>query len=146
MSDELDVYDHVRLTVTDHPDGVYRVVGTTDETVTLLRVGDPDGRRIHTGEVSAVDRAALDDAEPADNPDDSWAITPFLTGLPKSIYWQLRTFVLTLAANPIPTAIALALLVIGSLEDPGIALPEPLSTAFVFAGAFGLVYVGGGRL
>jgi hypothetical protein len=37
------VYDHVELQDSDHPDGVYRVVGTTDETVTLLQVADADG-------------------------------------------------------------------------------------------------------
>jgi hypothetical protein len=146
MAEDLDVYDHVRPATTDLPDGVYRVVGTADETVTLLRVGDESGRRVYTGEVSTVDRSVLLGAEPADNPDDGWAITPLLTGLPKSMYWSLRTFVLTLASHPIPAAVAFALLIVGSLEDPGIALPEPLSTALLFAGAFGLAYVGSGRL
>lgn len=146
MSDDLDVYDHVRPTDSNITPGVYRVVGTAEDTVTLLRVGDETGRRVHTGDVVTVDRDTLSAFEPADNPDDGWAIVPLLAGLPRSLYWQLRTFALTLASHPIPAAVALAVLLIGSLEDPGIALPDPLSTVFVFAGAFGLAYVGSGRL
>lgn len=142
---DIHVYDHVRPTATDVPDGVYRVVGV-GETVTLLRVGDADGRRVTTGEIYSVDRDALADFEPAENPDDSRPVTATLVGLPRTIYWQLRTFAVTLASNPIPAAIAATILVIGSLDDPGIALPEPISTAMVFAGALGLAYVGSGRL
>jgi len=146
MPDDLSAYDHLRPASSDDiPDGVYRVVGT-GETVTLLRVGDADGRRMTTGEIHRVDRDALAEFEAAANPDDSRSITAMVAGLPRSIYWSLRTFVRTLAANPIPAAIAGALLVIGSLEEPGVALPDPASTALVFAGALGLAYVGSGRL
>lgn len=146
MPGDIDIYDHVRLTATGHPGGIYRVVGTTDETVTLLRVGDAEGRRVHTGEVTTVDRSVIADGELADNPDDGWAITSLLAGFPKSVYWSLRTFVLTLASHPIPTAIAGSLFFIGSLVPPGIALPDPLSTVFFLAGMSGLAYVGSGRL
>ena len=142
---DIHVYDHVRPTSADTPDGVYRVVGVS-ETVTLLRVGDADGRRVTTGEIHRIDRDALDGFETAENPDDGWAITATLAGLPNSIYWQLRTFVRTLAANPISAAIASVLLVVGSLEAPGVTLPEPVSTGLVFVGALGLAYVGSGRL
>lgn len=43
--------DHVVPTDADYPDGVYRVVGTGDGPVTLLRVTDAAGRRAHTGEL-----------------------------------------------------------------------------------------------
>ncbi|QIB72785.1 hypothetical protein G3I44_01970 [Halogeometricum borinquense] len=43
------VYDHYRADDAAVSDGVYRVVGTDDETVTLLRVADADGRRSNVG-------------------------------------------------------------------------------------------------
>jgi len=58
------VYDHLSPTDADCPDGVYRVVGSSDGTVTLLRITDADGRRAHTGEVATVDADALDGFEP----------------------------------------------------------------------------------
>lgn len=38
------------------PDGIYRVVGTTPDSVTLLRVGDAEGDREVTGTVLSVSR------------------------------------------------------------------------------------------
>jgi hypothetical protein len=49
--------------------GIYRVVGRDDDSVTLLRVADSDGRRAVTGEVTAVDRSRLGEFESADDPD-----------------------------------------------------------------------------
>jgi hypothetical protein len=48
--EDLAVYDHLRPTAPERAGvnpGVYRVVGT--DPVTLLRVGDADGRRVTTG-------------------------------------------------------------------------------------------------
>jgi len=65
----VDVYDHVRAGAdAPVPPGVYRVVGT-DGAVTLLRVADPDGRRIHPGTVERIDRETVQALECADNPD-----------------------------------------------------------------------------
>jgi hypothetical protein len=65
------VSDHYRASdgTAGVDNGVYRVVGTADETVTLLRVGDADGRRVHTGEIETVEPDALTAFEPAENPD-----------------------------------------------------------------------------
>ena len=41
------------------PPGYYRVVGRNGECVTLLHVGDKEGRRRHTGRVESVDRSDL---------------------------------------------------------------------------------------
>jgi len=50
--------------------GVYRVVGTVDNEVTLLRVADSSGTRRHTGTVVTVSVATLlADFEPTENPD-----------------------------------------------------------------------------
>ena len=42
--------------------GVYRVVGSTEEMVTLLKVGDAEGRRVHSGEIESVPRATFDES------------------------------------------------------------------------------------
>jgi len=63
-------YDHFRTTErADVASGVYRVVGTPGEDVTLLRVTDADGLRQHTGHVERVSVETLAEAfEPAENP------------------------------------------------------------------------------
>ena len=75
-------------------EGVYRVVGTPDGEVTLLRVTDADGRRRHTGHVAQVSGSTLATAfEPAENPDlgfDPLAIVDHLVTSLKAVYWFLR--------------------------------------------------------
>ncbi|WP_197428449.1 hypothetical protein [Halapricum sp. CBA1109] len=81
------VSDHLRPTDADVPDGVYRVVGTTDG-VTLLRVGDADGRRVVTGEVRTVPDAT--GFEAAENPAGNRSLGRTVAGVPQTLYWQLR--------------------------------------------------------
>lgn len=52
-------YEHYRPTDGTADPGVYRVVGLDDETVTLLRVTDGDGGRLHGGGIDTVGRARL---------------------------------------------------------------------------------------
>lgn len=85
-----DVGDHYRPTDGAVDPGVYRVVGTTDG-VALLRVGDADGRRVHTGEVHRVDTDTLDAAfEPASNPDAGFALASALRDALQGLYWSVR--------------------------------------------------------
>jgi len=65
-------YQHVRATDGAGVEaGVYRVVGTSPDSVTLLRVTDGDGRRRNTGHVVTVSRSRFaTDFEPAANPGD----------------------------------------------------------------------------
>lgn len=63
--------DHVRPTDDDGLDGVYRVVGRSEERVTLLRVADATGTRRHTGELVTVSRTDLDGFVIADAPNAS---------------------------------------------------------------------------
>jgi hypothetical protein len=87
-------HDHYRPTTDDYERGVYRVVGTGEE-VTLLRVADGDGRRIHAGELEHVDAAAVDDAfEPAEDPDAGVSPVTMLRNALQGLYWTLR--------NPLP--------------------------------------------
>ena len=141
---EPDIYDHLRSTDPDDDDTIYRVVGTATGSVTLLRVADGDGRRANTGKVRTVSREALSAFEPAENPDGNRGLGTRLASVFKMVYWSLRTFVGSLAANPVPAVVALALVAAGSLT--GTPLPDAVSTALVFVGIFALSYIGSGRL
>lgn len=140
------VYDHLRPTDSEVPKGVYRVVGTDDETVTLLRVGDADARRVNTGEVVTVARADLDGFERAANPDGNRSLGARLVGIPSHLYWSLRAFVRQLARNPLPAALALALVVAGMVGDSFVDAPNEAFGALIVVGALAVAFVGGGRL
>ncbi len=84
-------YDHVRVSAQGPvPAGIYRVVGT-GEKVTLLRVGDAEGRRETTGEVVQVSRSAYDGFETAPNPDSGFSVgsllSPFSAWASAIRYW-----------------------------------------------------------
>ncbi|NHN49153.1 hypothetical protein G9464_16355 [Halostella sp. JP-L12] len=66
-------YDHVWATDAAIPDGTYRVVGVEDG-VTLLRVGDASGKRVHDGRVFTLSRAEYAALPEADNPDEESAL------------------------------------------------------------------------
>lgn len=92
--------------------GVYRVVGTDEESVTLLRVAE-DGRRVNSGVVVQVPRTDLDALASTGNPD---------TGL-----GRLRQAPKTLAARPLLSGVALLFVAVGGYrvatasDDGGVA-------------------------
>ncbi|WP_276273171.1 hypothetical protein [Haloarcula litorea] len=140
-----DVGDHLRLdddSGDDHAAGIYRVVGTPDDSVTLLRVSDADGRRAHTGDLVAVPATDLDRFAAADEP----AATVSLAGAARNVYWSFRAFGTSLAANPLPSAVFGGLVLAGALGPRLFSTTGPLFDGLVLAGAFGLAYVGSGRL
>ena len=63
------IQDHLSPTNTNYQNGIYLVVGTSEEDVTLLRVSDADGHRINTGEIITVSYTTLDEFVPAENLD-----------------------------------------------------------------------------
>lgn len=70
------VFDHV-LSDEDSdalPAGTYRVVGVSETTVALLRVGSPSASRVHIGEVRHVPIETYRFLPPAENPDNGAAI------------------------------------------------------------------------
>ncbi|ADB61279.1 hypothetical protein Htur_2401 [Haloterrigena turkmenica DSM 5511] len=140
------VFDHVWLTDTDHSTGIYRVVGTSDETVTALRVSDADGRRRHTGELVTVSRDELATAEPAENPDGNRSLSVAVVSQLKMSYWMLRAFVGQLTAHPLPTIVAVALVTFGFAGGRIASLPEIVLDLSVIVGCLVLAYVGSGRL
>jgi len=140
------VSDHLRPTDGTVPDGVYRVVGTDTETVTLLRVSDADGRRVHTGEVVTVPREDLDAFESAANPNGNRSVAAALLGVPEQLYWSVRAFARQLAASPLPAAAALALVVAGAFGEGVLPLSGTVLGVLIVLGSMGLAVVGSGRL
>lgn len=70
----------------------YRVVGATDE-VTLLRVTDADGRRVHTGEIRRISFPILDaEFEPAENPDAGFTPVLSVRNALSGLYWSIRMY------------------------------------------------------
>jgi len=141
-----EVYDHVEPTNEEHdlPDGVYRVVGSSEERVSLLRVADADGRRINTGEVSTVSLDEFDGFTPAENPDGNQPVEERVTSILETGYWSVRAFVQQLAANPLLTMVAVSILVAGLFGDQILSLPGSVFGVLVFLGSLGLAYIGGG--
>lgn len=140
------VHDHLRPIDADLPDGVYRVVGTADATVTLLFVVDADGERIHSGEVRTVARGDLDGFERVDRPDGTRPVGRVGVSLLETAYWSVRAFVKQLAAHPLPSAAAAALVLAGSVGGRAASLPDPVFGVSILVGSLGLAYVGSGRL
>ena len=139
------VSDHLRPTDDGAPDGVYRVVGTDGESVTLLRVGDADERRVHTGEIVRVARGDLDGFEAAENPDKNRSLWVVLVVVVRDGYWSVRTFGQQLVRNPLPAALAMALVVAGSVGDSFVSAPAEAFAALIILGALALALVGSGR-
>lgn len=140
------VYDHVRPTTSDYPDGIYRVVGTNGETVTMLRVGDDDGQRVSTGELITVTEDDLDAFDWAANPDGNRPLGTKLKLQVEMVYWSLRVFVQQLLAHPVPAAIGIATVLVGRFGGQFISLPAAVFGGLIFAGSLWLAYVGSGRL
>jgi len=122
--------------------GVYRVVGVGDSSVTLLRVGDADGYRVNTGEVTAVERDSLAAFDPADSPDGNRPLGEKLRRAAGTLGWNVRAFVAGLVARPLLAALAVALVVVGHQGHRVLSVPESWLTAVYFLGVLGVVYLG----
>jgi hypothetical protein len=145
MTSPPDCYDHVRPTDANDADGVYRVVGVTEERVVLLRVGEADGRRVHTGDLRVVDRDGLDRFEPAANPDGNRPLGAAVASTVSTAHWSLRSFGRQLAARPEPTTLAAAVVLAGLLGGHVGALPDVVAGGLAVVGSLALAYVGSGR-
>lgn len=141
--ESVSVSDHLSVDGAYYPDGIYRIVGTTDGSVTALRVGDADGRRIHTGEVLTIDTDDLDGFVAAESPDRSRSVAARLSSIISSVYWSARAFASQLRSRPVASAVAVALFAMGA---PVVPAPEPVLDAMVLVGGLGLAAVGSGRL
>lgn len=139
-------FTHVRIEHEGVPDGIYRVVGVAADRVTLLRVGDLDGRRVNTGRVVDLDAALVDTFPDAPNPDGNRPVSERLARLLTTGYWSTRAFVRSLRSNPVYAGVAGAVLLIGLAGESVVSLPEIVFDLLVLLGAVGLAAVGSGRL
>ncbi|MFB6194881.1 MAG: hypothetical protein ABEI80_01825 [Haloplanus sp.] len=139
-------YDHVRPPDDDYPDGVYRVVGVDDGDVTLLRVADADGRRVHAGECISVGADAFERFESATNPNGNRPLGTAAVSRVEMTYWSIRVFGQQLAANRLPALAAGTLVVVGVLGDGPLPLPDIVAGLAILIGSLLLAYVGSGRL
>lgn len=103
-------------------EGIYRVVGTDGESVTLLRVGDEDGTRVHTGDVTSVSRTTFDDEfTPAAEPDSGGRLSLVLAGVgigflvAAALSWA--SLFTTPATPGVLAVLGLALLLLGRVTD-----------------------------
>ena len=136
------IYDHVEFRNSDYPDGVYRVVGTTDDTVTLLHVAAADGRRIHTGRTVSVSHDTYAALPSASNPDESGSPLAVVRSLPTVAYWGIRAYGQQWASRPVPAAVAGSVAVVGVISPPGLPV-SPLGWDILLGvGIAGLVAIG----
>jgi len=144
--DNPSVYDHCRPTTASYPEGIYRVVGAADREVTLVRVGDADGQRVHTGETLRVSADELDGFEAARNPEGNRPLGAKIRGGVEMTYWSIRAFFAQLRQHPVAGLIAGVLFAFGALGDRVISVPDTALTVATIAGAVVLIAIGSGRL
>lgn len=140
------VYDHYAPGNSDHSDGVYRVVGVTEDGVTLLQVGDADGKRVHTGKIVTVSYSTFNSFAPVENPDENRPLGTTVASVPEMVYWSVRVFVQQLAAHPMMAALALVLIATGYLGGESLAFPDLALDLLILIGCLALAYIGTGRL
>ncbi|WP_435079738.1 hypothetical protein [Halococcus sp. AFM35] len=140
------VSDHYSPTKIDYPAGTYRVVGTDDEAVTLLKVGDSDGQRVTTGEIVTVSCEDFVGFEPAENPDRTRRLVDSVRSSLEVVYWSFRVFGQELIAHSLLTLVAVAVILVGNFGEAIVPLPDTIYSFLVIIGALGLAYIGSGRL
>lgn len=87
-----EIGDHYRPAGEPSQSNVHRVVGRREE-VTLLRVTDPDGDRVNSGEIRRCSTAELESQfEPARNPDSRLSPVSSAKNMLSGLYWSFRRF------------------------------------------------------
>ena len=140
------VYDHYSPADTGYPDGTYRVVGTGDEGVTLLRVGDADGQRVNTGEIVTVSYDEFERFNAAENPDGNRPLGAAVRSRGEMIYWSIQVFSQELITHPLLTLVAIVVILVGNFGERIVPLPDIVYGLLIIIGALGLAYIGSGRL
>ncbi|WP_225335671.1 hypothetical protein [Halomicrobium urmianum] len=139
---DLGVGDHLRPVDVDLPAGVYRVVGTPGDDITLLRVGDAEGQRVYTGDVRRVPRERLDGFDAAENPDENRSVASAAASRLEGFAWEVRMIGQAMRANPLRGAVVVTLVLVGVFGEGRLPGPEWLFAAMGVAGGLGVAYVG----
>jgi hypothetical protein len=119
------------------PTGYYRVVGRDSEGVTLLHVGDGEGRRRHTGRVESVDRSRLDALDDAEAPEAG--VRAGLTGFFERLWLPVRLIPGNLRDRPGQALLGAALL---ASAVAGPALLDLPSVVFAASNLLGALLLG----
>ncbi|MFD1513887.1 hypothetical protein [Halomarina rubra] len=137
-------YDHVRVPADAEtlPAGVYRVVGSDADRVTLLAVGDETGARVHTGRVERVPLPTFDQFESAESPDPSGGLTR-LRDVLGGLALTARLAPRRMAGRPLQTLVGVVLVVVESLGPATVGVSESVLTV---AGVFGILALTGAAL
>ncbi|GGK60455.1 hypothetical protein [Haloarcula sebkhae] len=140
------VGDHVRPAEVGResrvPDGIYRVVGADDDSVTLLLVGDAAGHRVHTGEVVTVALEALAAFESAKNPDANRSLVTHAISQLDGLRWSLWLLWRSIRTRPLPGTAAITLLLVGAFGEWILPVSETVLTGFFLLGALLLFSLG----
>ena len=103
------------------PEGDYRVVGRDADGVTLLHVGDGEGRRRHTGRVESVDRSDLPALETADAP--GGGARARVGDAVQGLWLSARTVPGNLRERPVRSILAVALLAAAAADPAFLTVP-----------------------
>jgi hypothetical protein len=139
-------YGHFKPVEVDVSNGIYRVVGSDEETVTLLPVADANERRIHTGEVVTVSLGEFAGFTPIENPDGNRSLGATLRSHLEMGYWSFRVFLQQLASKPMSATVAILLVIVGTFGNQILPLPDAVSGGLILFGSLGLALIGSGRL
>jgi len=115
------------------PPGYYRVVGRNGECVTLLHVGDKEGRRRHTGRVESVDRSDLAALDAAEAPASSAGAG--VASVVEALWLSLRMVPGNLRDRPAQVLLAVVLLGGAALGPAFVAAPPLVFEAADLLGA-----------
>lgn len=88
----------------------------------------------------------LEGFDRAENPDGNNPFASTVALTLEMLNWSIRVVGQQLAAHPGPATLAVALVLVGSLSERIVPLPEPVRTVLLLAGNLGFAFVGSGRL
>lgn len=120
----------------EHEPGVYRVVGTKDEIV-LIKIGDLEGNRVHTGHIVKMTTGKVQDLGEADMPTHN--LKQKILSEIGMIPHVLSSNIYRMKSNKILNTVSFVALTAGILSDV-LALGYPnISSAMAILGILGFV-------
>lgn len=135
------VGDHLVSGDDDAGNAVFRVVGRSADSVTLLRITDETGRRRHTGDTVTVSGEQFDGFDTTTDPDDDVSISRRLHTLGVGLWWSGRLIVETMWRRPLVSGLLVVLIVVGLAWTPSLPGPDYVSAVAIVLGLLGLGFL-----